>query len=212
MEDKTKKGTTTKKKTNSTKKPTNQSNKKSSTKKVSTTKSIEKKEIVNENSKNKKTEKKDKSLLILKIVFVALVILVIFLFGQLLSKKKELDNQIKSNIIIAVVKKDERMPFSIALADVKEGQDYIIKVTNYRGDNINDYEANYSIDISNTTDSKISFYEYDGDKDLIQEQNSTLIENLKLPKNKKKDVYYKVHFDKLKNVGKKDVINIAINS
>ena len=41
------------------------------------------------------------------------------------------------NIILAVVKKDYRMPFSISLNDVKEGKDYIIKVCNYRGDNVN---------------------------------------------------------------------------
>ena len=164
-------------------------------------------------TKNKKENKdKDISLIIMKIVFIALVILVCILLIVVINKKKENENKLFASMVFPVVEEKSTLPFSIDLTEVDEDDEYVFKVTNYRGDEVIDKDINYKITITNDTSAKIKLYRGKNNVDLIKDQKSTVLIDLKLYKNEKEDIYFRVTFDNLDNVKKDDFINILIES
>ena len=192
--------------------------KKTSTKKVNTSKSSviktnnikEKSNIKNKNSKKKNI---DKTSVILLIVFITLCVTVCILFGLVLHKNKEMSKNPTASIVIPVIKKDNKMTFSLDLYSMKEKEEYIFKVTNYRGDNVNDFDINYSIYIKNDTDAKLELYRVGNEKvNLMDNIVDNEIKGFKLYKNEKEDIYFKVVVSNLKNVKKKELASIMILS
>ena len=162
-------------------------------------------------TKNKK-ESKDTSLIIMKIVFIALIILVCILLFVVITKKKDNENKLVANMVFPVIEEETSLPFSIDLTEVSEDDEYIFKVTNYRGDNVIDKDINYKITIKNDTTAKIKLYRGKTNVDLMKDQNNTEITDLKLYKNEKEDVYFRVTFDNLDGVKKDEFVNIIIES
>lgn len=202
MDKDVKKKTTTKKKTGTKKVNTS----KSSVKKTNNIK--EKSNIKNKNSKNI-----DKTSVILLIVFITLCVTVCILFGLVLHKNKEMSKNPTASIVIPVIKKDNKMTFSLDLYSMKEKEEYIFKVTNYRGDNVNDFDINYSIYIKNDTDAKLELYRVGNEKvNLMDNIVDNEIKGFKLYKNEKEDIYFKVVVSNLKNVKKKELASIMILS
>ena len=192
--------------------------KKTSTKKVNTSKSSviktnnikEKSNIKNKNSKKKNI---DKTSVILLIVFITLCVTVCILFGLVLHKNKEMSKNPTASIVIPVIKKDNKMTFSLDLYSMKEKEEYIFKVTNYRGNNVNDFDINYSIYIKNDTDAKLELYRVGNEKvNLMDNIVDNEIKGFKLYKNEKEDIYFKVVVSNLKNVKKKELASIMILS
>ena len=204
MDKDVKKKTTTKKKTGTKKVNTS----KSSVKKTNNIK--EKSNIKNKNSKKKNI---DKTSVILLIVFITLCVTVCILFGLVLHKNKEMSKNPTASIVIPVIKKDNKMTFSLDLYSMKEKEEYIFKVTNYRGDNVNDFDINYSIYIKNDTDAKLELYRVGNEKvNLMDNIVDNEIKGFKLYKNEKEDIYFKVVVSNLKNVKKKELASIMILS
>lgn len=204
-----------KKTTNGTKKKTTSSK---TVKKVNTSKTVKKVDNIeksnNKNTKNKKNKKGiDKTSIVLLMVFIALCVLVCVLFGLVLHKKKEMSKNPTASIVIPVIKKDNKMTFSLDLYSMKENEEYYFKVTNYRGDNVNDFDINYSIYVKNDTDAKIELYRVGNEKvNLMDNSVDNEIKDLKLYKNEKEDIYFKVVVSNLKNVKKKELASIMILS
>ena len=192
--------------------------KKASTKKVNTSKSsVKKTNNIKEKSniKNKNSKKKniDKTSVILLIVFITLCVTVCILFGLVLHKNKEMSKNPTASIVIPVIKKDNKMTFSLDLYSMKEKEEYIFKVTNYRGNNVNDFDINYSIYIKNDTDAKLELYRVGNEKvNLMDNIVDNEIKGFKLYKNEKEDIYFKVVVSNLKNVKKKELASIMILS
>ena len=204
MDKDVKKKTTTKKKTGTKKVNTS----KSSVKKTNNIK--EKSNIKNKNSKKKNI---DKTSVILLIVFITLCVTVCILFGLVLHKNKEMSKNPTASIVIPVIKKDNKMTFSLDLYSMKEKEEYIFKVTNYRGNNVNDFDINYSIYIKNDTDAKLELYRVGNEKvNLMDNIVDNEIKGFKLYKNEKEDIYFKVVVSNLKNVKKKELASIMILS
>ena len=163
-------------------------------------------------SDKKKNNDKDMSLLIMKIVFFALIVLICVLLVAVINKKKEQSKELVAKMTFPVIEEESKMPFSIDLTEVKENDEYIFKVTNYRNDKVIDKDINYTITVINNTDSKIKLYRGKSNVDLMKDQKNTEITDLKVYKNEKEDVYFRVVFDDLKNVKEKDMIDIIIES
>lgn len=190
--------------------------KKTSTKKVNTSKSsVKKTNNIKEKSNIKNSKKKniDKTSVILLIVFITLCVTVCILFGLVLHKNKEMSKNPTASIVIPVIKKDNKMTFSLDLYSMKEKEEYIFKVTNYRGNNVNDFDINYSIYIKNDTDAKLELYRVGNEKvNLMDNIVDNEIKGFKLYKNEKEDIYFKVVVSNLKNVKKKELASIMILS
>ena len=206
----TKKNSVSKKNTvskNSKKTISNSKNKKSS----SEVKSI--KNISSKENKNKKEIKgKDKGFITLNIVFFSLIVLVIILSIIVFKKNNEMKNTLVADMIFPVIEENATLPFSISLNNVSEDKEYIFKVTNYRGNKINDSEINYKIIIENPSDAKIKVFRGNGNNDLMVDQKYTEIDNLKMYKDVKEDVYFRVSFDNLEAVKDKEMVSISIVS
>lgn len=190
--------------------------KKTGTKKVNTSKSsVKKTNNIKDKSNIKNSKKKniDKTSVILLIVFITLCVTVCILFGLVLHKNKEMSKNPTASIVIPVIKKDNKMTFSLDLYSMKEKEEYIFKVTNYRGNNVNDFDINYSIYIKNDTDAKLELYRVGNEKvNLMDNIVDNEIKGFKLYKNEKEDIYFKVVVSNLKNVKKKELASIMILS
>lgn len=208
----TKKNSVSKKNTvskNSKKTTSNSKNKKSSSE-VNSTKNVSSKE--NKSNNKKKSEEKDKGLIILNVVFFSLIVLVIVLFIMVFNKKSEMKNTLVADMIFPVIEENAIIPFSVSLNNVSEDKEYIFKVTNYRGDKVNDSEINYKIIIENPSGAKIKVFRGKGNNDLMVDQKHTEIDDLKMYKDVKEDVYFRISFDNLEAVKDKEMISISIVS
>ena len=205
----TKKTSNKKKSVNSKKKDENiektTSNKNNKKKKVSTNVNKNNKEVVVE-----KVNKKDKGTIIMTITFFALLILVSVLFAVVIHKKHVADNELVAKMVFPVIEKDSAMSFSIDLGYVSEDDDYIFKITNYRDDKVNDFDVNYKIIIKNETAAKIKVFRGKTNVNLMKKQKNTEITDLKLYKNEKEDVYFRVSFSNLDKIKKKDMVDVYI--
>ncbi len=162
-----------------------------------------------------KMKKKHKKFLnsynILLIVFILLIILVLFLSFLIYRKKKENEGKIVANILIPLVIKEKDRNLSLNAIELVNKDDYILKITNYRGDNINSEEMPYNITITNNSKLKV-FVRKDSSKDnLMIDQKATTITDLNLKAKKKQEDYYFIKITG-KNAKKDDKINITVTS
>ena len=147
----------------------------------------------------------------LSIVFILLLILVIVLGILCYKKNEELKENGFSNITIPIIKKDDSFEFSINALTLARTDEYIFKVTNVKDDVINEEEIPYTVTIENNNDCVISVSIDDTKKDLMKDQESTILTD-KLRKVEKDQVYYHVKVKSYGKLGNKDLINVKINS
>lgn len=187
--------------------------KKKNVKKTSSNKKKTIKKTTTKGKKDKKQENKFDSLIILKIAFYLLVILVIVLAIVVIKKKQETKNDLKANIVIPIVDKEDEAPFSINLRALNASKkEYIFKIVNYSGNKINSEDLKFVIDVQNTTDTKIEMTKYDSKDNLLVDQEEQTIEGTKVPKDEKEDIYYVVKITKAGTLGKDDYVNIKVRS
>ena len=177
---------------------------------------IESERIENMKKKKEKSSLKekllsDKSLIIF---FVFMLTFVLVLVGFLIHRK--LNEKPKANMLIAIMEKGKKYSFhinSFALADV---DGYLIKVVNYRGPTINQEDINFSITFSNPTKSKISVKRLKNmeevGEELMENQDSTKVDNQKLEKEKENEIWYKISVVQKGDVKNNDLIGVLIES
>lgn len=191
-------------KKNDNKKKTTSVKKKAETKKTTSTK-----KTATKNTNKKKTKKLD-SLFFMKLAFVLLVILVVILSIIVIVKKQESKNNLKANIVIPMVDKEDEAPFSVNLRALNESGEYVFKVTNYNDKKINKEDLNYYIDVQNKTDTKVELTKYGSKDNLLNGEIETTIEGGKVPTEEKKDVYYVVKITSPGKLTKDDYLNIKV--
>ncbi len=162
------------------------------------------------NRKTVRKKKEDKSLNLLKIVFCLLIVLVIVLSVVVVKKKQEFNDKVNANIAIPIINKETEAAFSINLKSLSEKGQYIFRISNSRANDINTEDLNYTIYVQNNTDSKISLTKYGSDKDLITNQQETIINGGKVAKNEKVSEYYVVKITDAGSLGKKDMVNVKV--
>ena len=172
----------------------------------------DKKEVVNKPKKKKTNKKKLDSLLILKIVFCLLVVLVVVLGCIVAKQKADHKDDIKANIVIPIVDKEDEAPFSINLRALNEAKEYVLKVTNYQGSKINNTNLNYYIDVLNETDTKVSLTRYGSNENLLSNESTTTIDCGLVPKEAKSETYYVIKMLEAGSLGKDDLVKIKVRA
>ena len=161
--------------------------------------------------KKKKTSIKDffKSTKFLTIIFILLIILVSILVVLCVIKSKDADTKGFANISLALVEDNKPLDFSINALTLSQTDEYIFKITNYKGNKVNKKEKEYKVIIENNTDCIISVTINDLDENVMKNQESTeLIDTLKA--NKKEAVYYHVKVKSAGDLKDMDLINVRV--
>ena len=190
------------------------SKKKSSPKKKTTVKN-EKKNIVKEVEQPKKNWKTFfTSLPFLISTFCILLLVVIYLGVLIYQKEKKKEESIDAHITVPVLKIGSNFEFGVdaSLLVKEKNKEYIFKVTNYRGEELNDTEVEYAIVIENPTKTVISLTKEDGTDNLITDQERTVIEGEKLAGGEQKEVYYHLKIDSFEDLKTDDFITIQVLS
>ena len=163
----------------------------------------------NDNSLSSKVKKVVSSYAFLYSAFSVLLISVAILGGMVYVKGKEVKKN-RSNIVIPILEDGNRSSLNIDLAELREVGEYVIKVTNYRGDKVNADEFDYSITVRNESLADIKVTKDDGKDNLIVDKEATIIEGVGFGNSKKEeDIYHITVSDKTK-IKKKSVINLEI--
>lgn len=147
---------------------------------------------------------------LLYVLFFGLLILVIILGINVYNAAKK-DEQ-TANIVIPITEKGSESELKIDLKELSKEKEYSIKVTNYRGNNINKDKIDYTITIENESKAYIKVTKDEDKTNLITDQEATRIEGVSLKGEEEDSSIY--HFSVIdKNLVKDDEkINISIDS
>lgn len=169
------------------------------------------------------TKKKNKNALIpkttseiiLTLVFVLLLISVITLLCVAVSKKNEFKQKQSADIVIPIIEKETNNTLNVDISELKGNslKDYSFHITNYKGNNINKEKMSYSILLStNDNDVTLKLYKNGTEDNLLKNQSSYELKDLKLINNKKQDDVYTLIIKANKNIEKKQSVSIQIIS
>ena len=153
-----------------------------------------------------------KSVKTLTVVFALLLALVIFLLVLCVIKYKESKANEFANMVIPVYEINTNYEFSINAKTLSEVEDYTFKIVNYKKNGINKEEIPYKIEIKNNTNATIKVTKDDSKKDLMKNQEETIIDEVTLKKDKKENIYYHIKITKSKDLTKDDLIYIKITN
>lgn len=98
------------------------------------------------------------------------------------------------------------------VSELVKDDEYILKITNFRADNINQEEISYSITIENYSTAKIEIKKDNNEQNLMIDQSATIIEDLKLKSKIKDEAYYYIKATSKEKLKDTDKINIKIAS
>ncbi len=166
-------------------------------------------------SKKKITNKKKLKITsdkILLIIFILLLILVICLGIKVYNKKQTEKSKIVANLVIPIINIDKERNLSLNVSELVKDDEYILKITNFRADNINQEEISYSITIENYSTAKIEIKKDNNEQNLMIDQSATIIEDLKLKSKIKDESYYYIKATSKEKLKDTDKINIKIAS
>lgn len=151
---------------------------------------------------------------ILLVIFIILVIVVITLGIQVLNLEKSKKENREVNIIIPIIEKQSTSGFKLDASSMKKGesQEYLFKITNYKGNKVNESKMVYNISLTPSENTTIELYKDEDKVDLIENENSLEIEGINLPKNTKSETVYKLIISKNNNVKTTDMISVKVDS
>ena len=158
---------------------------------------------------------KTTSEIILTLVFVLLLISVITLLCVAVSKKNEFKQNQSADIVIPIIEKETNNTLNVDISELKGNslKDYSFHITNYKGNNINKEKMSYSILLStNDNDVTLKLYKNGTEDNLLKNQSSYELKDLKLINNKKQDDVYTLIIKANKNIEKKQSVSIQIIS
>lgn len=158
---------------------------------------------------------KTTSEIILTLVFILLLISVITLLCVAVSKKNEFKQKQSADIVIPIIEKETNNTLNVDISELKENslKDYSFHITNYKGNNINKEKMSYSILLStNDNDVTLKLYKNGTEDNLLKNQSSYELKDLKLINNKKQDDVYTLIIKANKNIEKKQSVSIQIIS
>ena len=178
------------------------------------TKTITKKKTTNTKktiTKNKKNTKKklDKVYILLLGIMLLLGIFIIYLLVVLANKTKEVDNK-EASIVIPIIELNKSYDIEVELKDLKVGEEYVFKVTNFIEDSINKKEISYNIDVKNESGADFTIYKNESKKDLASQEKEFMIVNNKLKAKEKQTDTYILKLKEKENINNdsKIIINI----
>ena len=115
-------------------------------------------------------------------------------------------------MLIPVYEKGQTNELDVNMYELANSKEYSIKIANYKNDKVNEEELEYSITVVNESDAYIKITKDKDTKNLMVDQDSTIIEGMKLGnKEKEYSIYHFSVIDKSK-VKKDEKIHIKIVS
>jgi len=141
------------------------------------------------------------------ILFVLVVVLGILVFRA--SKKAENE---KVNLVVPVLSTGSNNSLKVDLNAIYEHGKYVIKVTNYRGKEVNEEETKFSMIVRNSTKNSIKIVKDNSEENLMVDQEATKIEDQKLRSKIKEETTYTFTLDENSKPEKNDLIDIEIIS
>lgn len=144
---------------------------------------------------------------ILIILFIIVLVLGIVTYNKVSEHKKT-----TGDMFFPLIEEGFHTSFSLDLFELSKEDDYTIKISNYRNDNINKNDVSYTINVNNTSDSNVIITKDDDKTNLINDNKNSIIEGEMFKKNEKEYAIYHISVDRSSTIKKGDKIYIEINS
>lgn len=179
-------------------------------KKTTSKKKITKKEKTNK-TKRKLTDiiKSEKFLLG---VFISLLILVIILGIIVVITPKEKKDNIEANIVLPIIKKEEKFDLSVSAPNLLKEGEYIFKVINYKDGKVVNEDIPYRIIIENNIGAILELTEEDKTTNLINNNQNSTIERKSLGTEEEKYIYYHLKITNKREFTKNDFIRLRVET
>ena len=164
--------------------------------------------------KKKETAKDKRTYRIMVGVFIGLLLAVIVLAGLVIRQHEIHKNDINPDISIPIMKEGAKEILNIDLYELaKTKKQYVLKVANYRGNEISEMDVTPVIAIVNPTSAKIVVSTTkDNKNNLMINQNTTIIEPETLTGGERLELYYFISVESGKSLKKGDLLGIQITS
>ena len=148
--------------------------------------------------------------ILLLLIFGLLLALIVIMSLTIMKKKDDSSNEY-SDLVIPILRKNSTNELSVDLSKI-EDKEYLIKITNYRNDTINQEEISYNVEIENKSEVSIEIYKNEYKKDLASDNANFTIENNTLGTKKKQEDIYKIIVTDEKKLTSKNSLKINITS
>lgn len=143
-------------------------------------------------------------------IFIALVITVIVLGFKIHNKKNELKKDPKADFSIPILEAGSTYEFMIDAIELKNKDDYVLKITNVKGNQKAKNDVKFTIEITNDTGSLLQMMKNKNAKNLLSNEVTSVVEDtLKL---KDGNIYYHLKMPSSSKVKDDDKIKFKINS
>lgn len=142
--------------------------------------------------------------------FGILLALVLILTIMVFTRSRE-EKQANSNIVFSIMEENTRNSLNMDL-ETLVGNEYALKVTNYRGNKVNSEEMLYSIKVTNDTNVEIEILKDKEGENLMTNQKETVIQGDPLAADEKEEVIYYFRVVNSDNLKSGDSIQIEVAS
>lgn len=142
--------------------------------------------------------------------FGILLALVLILTIMVFTRSRE-EKQANSNIVFSIMEKNTRNALNMDLESLV-GNEYALKVTNYRGNKVNSKEMDYSIKVINHTDVEIEVLKNKEGDNLMTDQKESIIQGDTLAADEREEVIYYFRVKNSDHIKDGDSIQIEVVS
>ena len=143
---------------------------------------------------------------------IAFLFIVVIVLGIMVMVKKKEYNENHANLVFPVMEKGVHNSMNLDLNELKKKGSYIIKVTDFRGDQINQEEIDYSLVLRNETGVSLEVLKGKDSTNLMVDQEATRIEGVQLKSKEKQEDIYTVRILDDSKLEKDEKISIEIES
>lgn len=144
-------------------------------------------------------------------VTFGILLIIVLILGALVFVKGGEDMPGKSNIVFSILEKNTNNYIDLDLEGLKN-KDYLLKVTNFRGNKINKDGARYSLTIINDTGVEIEILKNNTGDNLMNDANRTVIEGEDFGIKEKEEVIYYIKVKNPEAVKDGDKIRVEVES
>ena len=134
--------------------------------------------------KKPKQEKKEKTNIVKRIISsyaflystLAILAVVVVVLGVLVNNQKKIEDQ-EADLVLPIIYENTQNELKVDMPKLYKKGEYILKITNFHGKQVNKEKIAYNITIKNNSDSKIKVVKNDGKDNLMVDQVATTIDD-----------------------------------
>ena len=167
-------------------------------------------------SKKKKENFRDKikkysvSDWILLSIFILLIIVIIILGFKIHDKKVALSKDPKADFSIPIIEEGSVYEFMIDAKELVKKDDYILKITNVKGDKKSEEDVKFTMEITNETGALLQMMKNKNARNLLSNENISIVEDV--IKATDTNIYYHLKMPSSSKVKDDDTIKFKITS